>query len=220
MRILIAEDAPTSRRILQAVLAMWGHEVAVTCDGDEALQALQAEDAPRLAILDWMMPGLDGAEVCRRVRERLMQVPPYIILLTARGAKEDVVEGLRAGADDYVTKPFDNDELCARIEVGRRVVELQTALAGRVEELQAALDRVKTLQGILPICMHCHKIRNDHQSWERIEKYISLHTDAQFSHGLCPECLEKHYPASSPRPAQAEGEPSAGPADGQDALTR
>ena len=194
MRILIAEDDPTSRCILAAALATWGYEVLATADGDEAWAALRAEDAPRLAILDWMMPAMDGVEVCRRARQLPEGLPTYLIMLTALGAQSDIVEALRAGADDYVTKPFDSDELRARIEVGRRVVELQAALADRVAQLQDALAHVRTLQGILPICMHCHRIRTDHESWDRIEKYIAEHTDARFSHSLCPECLRKHYP--------------------------
>ena len=194
MRILIAEDDLTSRQVLEAVLKKWGHEVVSTCDGNEAWAAMQAEDAPKLAVLDWMMPGLDGVEVCRKIREQDGGNRTYVILLTALGSKQDIVTGLEAGANDYVTKPFDKDELRARINVGRRMAELQTALAAKIDELQETLDHIKTLQGILPICMHCHRIRDDHESWQRIEKYIEQHSDAQFSHGLCPECLEKHYP--------------------------
>jgi len=140
------------------------------------------------------MPGMDGIDVCRRVKALQTDTPPYIVMLTAREAKEDLAAALEAGADDYVTKPFDPRELRARLAVGRRVVELQEALAQKIGDLQDALDHVKTLQGILPICMHCHRIRNDQESWERLEKYITEHSDAQFSHGLCPECLEKYYP--------------------------
>ncbi len=194
MRILIAEDDITSRALLKHMLAKWGYEVVVTKDGNEAWEALQAKDAPRLAILDWMMPGLDGVEVCRKVRQLDVSNPTYIILLTSRSSKKDIVTGLEAGADDYIGKPYETDELRVRVKVGERVAALQSALAEQVHSLQEALAHVKTLQGILPICMHCHKIRNDQQSWERLEKYITEHSDAQFSHGLCPECLKKHYP--------------------------
>ncbi len=194
MRILIAEDDLTSRQVLEAVLRKWGHEVVATCDGNEAWAAMQAEDAPKLAVLDWMMPGMDGVEICRKIREQDGGNRTYVILLTALGGKEDIVTGLEAGANDYVTKPFNKDELRARVNVGRRMVELQSALAAKIDELQGTLDHIKTLQGILPICMHCHRIRDDHESWHRIEQYIGQHSDAEFSHGICPECLEKHYP--------------------------
>ncbi|NIA16275.1 MAG: response regulator [Nitrospiraceae bacterium] len=196
MRILIAEDDETSRIVLETLLKKWGHEVIATSDGDEAWTALRASDAPRLAILDWMMPGKDGTELCRRAREMNRTNPLYIILLTALERKEDIVTGLEAGADDYITKPFGNEELRARIQVAQRVIELQSALSDRVEELEDALAHVKTLQGIIPICMHCHKIRTDQESWERMENYIQEHSGAEFSHALCPECLDKHYPES------------------------
>jgi DNA-binding response OmpR family regulator len=122
VRILIAEDDSTSRLLLTRVLESWGYEVAVTSDGEEAWAALQAEGAPRLAILDWMMPGMDGVEVCRRVRALETLQPPYIILLTALGDKDSVVTGLDAGADDYVGKPYDPEDLRARLEVGRRMI--------------------------------------------------------------------------------------------------
>lgn len=144
------------------------------------------------------MPGIDGVEVCRRFRERFPHTPAYLILLTALDRKEHVVEGLEAGANDYISKPFDRDELRARLRVGERVLELQQALARRVEELQDALRHVRTLQGILPICTHCHRIRTDKESWERIETYISEHTDALFSHGFCPECVKRYYNEEAP----------------------
>jgi len=194
MRILIAEDDITSRTLLKHILTKWGYEVVVTKNGNEAWETLQAEDAPRLAILDWMMPVLDGVEVCRKVRQLDVSNPTYIILLTSRSNKKDIVAGLEAGADDYISKPYETDELHVRVKVGEKITALQSTLVEQVHSLREALAHVKTLQGILPICMHCHKIRNDQQSWEKLEKYIAKHSDTQFSHGLCPECLKKHYP--------------------------
>ena len=191
MRILIAEDDPVSRRVLEAMLHKWEHDVIVTTDGVQAWEKLQCEDAPKLAVLDWMMPGMDGVEVCRRVREAFAKRPTYIILLTARGQSANVVAGLQAGADDYVVKPFDREELHARLQVGVRIVELQSDLADRVRELEDALSQIKQLTGMLPICSYCKKIRNDQDYWQRVEDYVGEHSEAQFTHGICPECYEK-----------------------------
>jgi len=128
VKILIADDDVTSRLVLAGVLKKHGHEVVVTVDGAEAWDALQRPDAPRLAILDWVMPGLSGVDVCRRARTIESDQPPYIILLTSRGQKTDIVTGLEAGADDYLAKPFDPGELLARVDVGRRLIELQARL--------------------------------------------------------------------------------------------
>ena len=190
MRILIAEDDLVSRKMLEATLARWGYEVVITRDGEAAWEALQRPDAPGIAILDWMMPGLDGVEVCRRLRARQADDPTYVILLTAKGNTADVVSGLQAGADDYVVKPFDREELRARLQAGIRIVTLQTALSLRVRELEEAMTRVKTLQGLLPICSYCKRVRNDGDYWQQVEGYISDHSDARFSHGICPDCYE------------------------------
>ena len=194
MRVLIAEDNLISRSMLATVLAKWGYEVVTVADGHQAWDCLQAAHAPKLVVLDWMMPGLDGLEVCRRVRNHYTLEPPYLIMLTVMERKADLVRALEAGANDYITKPYDQDELRARVGVGRRVVELQEALARRVADLQDALAQIKRLHGIIPICMHCHKIRTDRESWQQIERYISEHSEAKFSHGICPECLAKHWP--------------------------
>ena len=194
MKILVAEDDTISRRMLETMLGRWGFEVVVAKNGNEAWQAVQAPDAPNLAILDWMMPEMDGIEVCRRMRQQSKCNSIYIILLTSRARKEDIVVGLEAGANDYLTKPFDHNELRARIQVGRRIVELQSALETRVRELQEALANIKTLHGLIPICSHCKKIRDDKGYWNRVEVYISQRSNAEFSHGICPTCLEKYYP--------------------------
>ena len=137
------------------------------------------------------MPVLDGTEVCREVRQSPLLKSAYIILLTSRGSKDDIVQGLEAGADDYVTKPFDPGELRARVRVGTRVIQLQTTLADRVRELEEAISSVKTLQGLLPICCYCKKIRDDGNYWHRLESYIAGHANVRFSHGISPDCTQK-----------------------------
>lgn len=194
MRILIAEDDLTSRTMLAATLHKNGHDVVETVNGEEAWEALRKSDAPRLAILDWMMPVMDGVEVVRRIRAETSGPQPYILMLTAKGTKEDIVAALDTGANDYLVKPFHPTELRARVEVGRRLVDMQDQLTEQVKELRKALEDIKTLQGILPICMHCKKIRNDKGYWEQVESYISEHSAAFFSHGICPECMKQHYP--------------------------
>ena len=191
MRILIAEDDAVSRRVLEATLLKWNYEVVVTTDGPQALEALKKPDAPSLALLDWMMPGLDGSEVCRQVRQTIGDRLLYVLLLTAKGSKDDIVEGLNAGADDYIVKPFDRAELQARLDVGQRILRLQTELAARVKELELALSKVKQLQGLLPICCYCKKIRDDQNYWRQVEGYVAEHSEAQFTHAICPSCREK-----------------------------
>lgn len=197
MRILIADDDSTSRTLLCGVLSKHNHEVTATVNGAEALQALQQPDAPALAILDWMMPELDGLEVVRQLRAVPTERPPYLIILTVKGSKEDIIAGLDAGANDYLTKTFHPEELLARVEVGRRMVALGEALADKVDELGRALDQIKTLRGIVPICASCKMIRDDKGFWTQVEAYVSAHTEAQFSHGICPKCAEQLYPELS-----------------------
>ncbi len=202
MKILIAEDDLLSRTLLAGVLNKMGHEVVQTVNGIEALTKLQEDDAPKLAIIDWMMPVIDGVEVVRQIRAvqnkknkgNHHSTRPYIIMLTTKGDKSDIVAGLDAGADDYITKPFDIGELKARVDVGQRILQMQSALSAKVEELQEALDQINTLKGIVPICANCKNIRGDAGYWEQVEAYISRHTDAQFSHGICPDCMKKLYP--------------------------
>jgi DNA-binding response OmpR family regulator len=190
MKVLIAEDDPVSRRLLEAALKEWGFAVISACNGEEALRLLQDDTPPRLAVLDWVMPGLTGPEVCQAVRSTGSSDPPYLILLTSRESSEDVVRGLEAGANDYITKPFEFQELRARVRVGQRVISLQSELADRVRELQAALSNVKQLQGLLPMCSYCKRVRDDQNYWQQVEVYLARHSDAQLSHGLCPECYE------------------------------
>jgi sigma-B regulation protein RsbU (phosphoserine phosphatase) len=178
MKILIAEDDPILRQLLEKKFQLWGHKVLVTNNGQEAWDMLQSENI-RFLIADWMMPVMDGLELCQRIRaERSSYV--YIILLTGKDRKEDAVKGLDAGADDYIRKPFEWDELRARIRAGERILGL--------------LDRVKALSGLLPICASCKKIRDDKGHWQNVETYIRERSDTEFTHGYCPDCAKKLYP--------------------------
>jgi len=190
MRVLIADDDPVSLRGLLGLLQSWGYEVLVADNGIDALSVLAAPGGPKLALIDWEMPGVSGPDVCRRVRDWHSTDSPYLILLTSRSSRSDVVAGLDAGADDYLVKPFDPGELRARVHAGARIMELQSGLAEKINQLESALSKVRRLSGLLPICAYCKAIRDDSDYWHRVEEYVSEHADVQFSHGICPNCLE------------------------------
>ena len=190
-RVLVADDDRMARRLVEAALTSAGYPFVSMGDGVAAREALTAQDGPDVALLDWMMPGLSGPEVCRQVREIPRPVSPYLILLTSRDGVPDIVAGLDAGADDYIVKPFRPEELRARVGVGARMVALQRDLLDRMKELQAALASEHQLQGLLPICAYCKKIRNDQNYWQQVETYVTQHSAAQFTHSICPECKGK-----------------------------
>ena len=189
MRILIADDDRMSTMMLGRTLESWGFEVVAVDDGNAAWARIIGDAPPALVIIDWMMPGLDGIELCRRIRATALRAPVYVILLTARTSRQDLVAGLEAGADDYLTKPFDPDEIRARIHVGQRTL--------------AMMANIKQLTGLLPICSYCKRIRSDNDYWEQVESYITEHTDALFSHGICPDCLEKAMTELDPPAVQS-----------------
>jgi phosphoserine phosphatase RsbU/P len=206
VRILIAEDDPVSNRFLEAALCKWGYQVTVAKDGAQAWRFLEEGEAPPMAILDWMMPEMDGLEICRRIRGTPSLARMYVILLTARTGHGNAVAGLEAGADDYVTKPFDRKELRARVHVGARVAQLQASLTQRIRQLEDALANVKQLQGLLPICAYCKKIRDDGNYWRQVESYLTEHSEVQFSHGICPDCYAKLMQSGFSK-SPTEGEP-------------
>jgi phosphoserine phosphatase RsbU/P len=194
MRILVAEDDAVTRRILETTLAGFGWDVVTAKDGNaawEVFQTLKGKNAPEMAVMDWMMPGVEGIEICRRLRATPGFEFVYVILVTSRGDKEDLSEGLAAGANDYIEKPFDPRELEARVRVGERMVRLQTSLSARVTELEEALEHVRRLQGLLPICSYCKKVRNEANYWEQVDSYLTSHLDLELTHGICPDCTEK-----------------------------
>jgi sigma-B regulation protein RsbU (phosphoserine phosphatase) len=190
MNVLVAEDDLSSRRVLHAILNTEKYTVTETDNGLTALEVLQSATEPYVALIDWEMPGMEGPEVCRRARERLDGPPLHLILLTSRDSKTDVVQGLRTGANDYIVKPFDRTELLARVTIGAQMVSLQRSLTQNIEELKEALKRVKQLSGLLPICSYCKKIRDDSNYWQQVESYVMHHSEAQFSHSICPNCYE------------------------------
>lgn len=173
MRVLLAEDDTASRRILAAQLRQMDLEVQEAEDGLAAWVAFQTAK-PDLVITDWMMPNVAGPELCRRIRNCAASSYTYIIILTALDRKQGYLEGMNAGADDFVTKPINIGELSARLKVAQRILSLQ--------------NHVSKLEGLLPICPQCKKIRTAQEKWEAVETYIMKHTDALFSHGICPDC--------------------------------
>lgn len=197
MKILIAEDDQTTLYILETLLDSWGYEVISVKDGAAAITELSKQEAPSIAIIDWQMPKVNGLEVCKHLANRKNGKYVYTILLTGRNKHEDIVEGLNAGALNYITKPFNDKELKARLQVAERVITMEESLNEKIAELEGALKHIKTLQGILPICMHCHKIRNDEEAWEKLESYLSDHAEVEFSHSICPSCLQEIYPEYS-----------------------
>ncbi len=190
-RILIADDEEAYRILLRSVLESEGFEVTEAVDGKAALTQLVGAGGPSLALIDWVMPGLTGPQICSQVRAYSIARPLYLILQSSRQDAMDKVEGFQSGADDYLIKPFNRHELLARVRVGLRMIQTQANLHQRVKELEAALGQVRTLRQLLPICSYCRKIRNDHNYWEQLEVYMGQNTSTRFSHGICPECYNK-----------------------------
>ena len=189
--VLVADDDATLRYGLGVQLQKWGYDPILCEDGNAARQWLMSDTAPPLAILDWSMPGADGVTLCREIRATPRIRTMYVMLLTARDTAAEMVAGLDEGADEYIVKPFDWTVLRARLNTGARVAVLQNSLAQRVRELQDALATVKQLSGLLPICSYCKRIRRDGNYWQQLEAYISEHSEADFSHGVCPTCFEE-----------------------------
>ena len=204
MRALVADDDRVTATMLSKTLQRWGLDVVVAHNGEDAWSMLEKDATIGLAILDWMMPGLDGPEVCRRIRQESTRAHLHVLLITARNSRADIVAGLDAGADDYLTKPFDLEELRARVHVGLRVLALQERLAERVVELETAAANIKQLRGLLPICGYCKRIRGDGNYWEQVEQYIAHHSDAQFSHGICPTCFHNVVEKLDDEPVTSE----------------
>jgi sigma-B regulation protein RsbU (phosphoserine phosphatase) len=188
-KILIADNDLIALRLLRVALSDWGYEVITCADGNEAWDALQNNDIS-VALLDWVMPEIDGLELCRRLRPHKTENYTYVIILSANSSLDDMIKALDAGADDYMYKPYDLEELHSRMKAGERIVKLESSLANKILELETALDEVRQLKELLPICMYCKKIRDDGDYWHQVESYIHERTGVGFSHGICPDCVD------------------------------
>jgi phosphoserine phosphatase RsbU/P len=178
MKILIAEDDPVSAKILQFTLENAGHQAIVTANGRAAWDQFNNEPV-RVIVSDWMMPELDGIELCAKVRARPKTDYTYFILLTAiHTGRENLRKAMDAGVDDFLTKPLDREGIMMRLRVAERIIEFT--------------QQIRQLKELIPICMYCKKVRDDSNYWQAVESYIAHHTGSSFSHGICPECFEKH----------------------------
>lgn len=175
MRILAVDDDKVARTLLRTVLEKLGHDVVEADDGQQGWDLINTLKFG-VVVADWEMPQMDGLELIRRIRAVERDKYVYIIMLTSRDAKQDFIEGINAGADDFAIKPISPAELEARLRVAERILGLQA--------------NVRKLEGLLPICSYCKKIRGPNDTWQQIESYVAQRSDAEFSHGICPECYE------------------------------
>jgi CheY-like chemotaxis protein len=207
VRILIVEDDPYFQRVLHKRLQKDGYQVQTAGDGREGMKAIVAWE-PHLVISDWMMPEVDGLELCQSVKTGLREAAPYFILLTARGELSDRLLGLETGADDYVIKPCEQAELMARVKAGLRVIMLTRELQDTVVQLRdARIDHGNghpPLPDLIAICSQCKKVRTDENVWLEVEEFFGSRIHAKFTNGICPGCGSGRLPAEPPRRASGE----------------
>ena len=194
-RILFAEDDAVTRLVVTAQLQKLGYETMVARDGVEALGIFRREK-PSIVITDWMMPNMDGTDLCREIRKQVDARYAYVIILTALDRKAGYVEGMKAGADDFVSKPCGMEELNVRLRVAERTLALQA--------------EAKQLEDLLPLCPECQRIMTEDGAWQQVESYIMRRTDAHFSHGICPACFEKHIKPQLDRYTSSKSTPGSG----------
>lgn len=175
--VLVVDDDPVSRAQFGALAQAAGYQVNVAVNGREAWELFQFARIP-IVISDWYMPEMDGPELCRRIRARPREPYVYFILVTAQGGKQQYLAGMEAGADDFIAKPVDPDELRARLTVAERILGLRRELG--------------QLEALLPICSYCKRIRNERNEWETLDSYLQRRLDTQLTHGICPECYARH----------------------------
>lgn len=191
IKVLCVEDDKTTSSILAYLLKKWGYTPIIFENAREALNMLEDENSPQLILTDWVMPEMNGLEFTTAIRKKYSQRHIYIIILSSMSEKNNIVQGLQAGADDYIVKPFAPQEVECRLKIGERTLTLQNQLSAKVEELSKAIETIKTLEGLIPICMYCKKIRTTDNYWQQIEEYIEHHSNAKFTHGICEDCLKK-----------------------------
>ena len=191
MKILIAEDEYTTRLMVQVCLENWGYSIEGVEDGNTAWDIITQKNPPQIAVLDWEMPGISGIELCKKIKRLERSSPIHGILLTARDSENDISKGFEAGADDYITKPFNDDELRARIRVAERIVTIQSSLNSSLEELREALDLVQSFEEPVAVCSKCQKIGAFDGSWRTPEKLLEYPVDPRFIQLDCRDCSKK-----------------------------
>ncbi len=192
-KIVIADDDTVTRKLIENILTVDEYNVKTAGDGRQALQLIR-ENLPDLALLDVMMPGLTGYEVCRQMKTEPSTADIPVIFLTSKMELEDITEGFEAGAVDYVSKPPRPLELLARVRTHVELKKTRDSLQEHVRRLKESIEEIKTLSGMLPICANCKNIRDDQGYWQNVESYIADRSDAVFSHGMCPDCIKELYP--------------------------
>ncbi|MCC5877392.1 MAG: response regulator [Candidatus Sumerlaeia bacterium] len=201
LRALVADDDPSMRMTVRHLLEKWNFEVREANDGWAAWRAFGEEDFPQLVILDWEMPGLEGLEICRRIRSTFGEEGIHVILLTMKSGTGSCVRGLEAGADDYIVKPFEVEEFRARVFSGERILRMREALAGKIRDLEGTLADIRTKGGMISSCSCCGKVRSESGGWENLEDYLTRRTGVLFSHTVCPDC----YPTTKELEPSPEG---------------
>lgn len=194
LQILVVEDDPEIRLTTVRVLRKAGYKVREAAGGSPALEEARRQ-RPDLVVLDVDMPDMDGYAVCKTIKSDPDLKGTYVMMASgSRIASDDQSMGLEGGADGYVTRPIANRELLARIMAMERIIRAERERDRLIEDLQTALAEVRKLSGLMPICSFCKKIRDDQGYWNRLENYLSARSEAQFSHSICPECMQKHFP--------------------------
>ena len=191
--VLIIDDSPTNLRILLKYLKTSGFDVIIAESGEKGLSELE-KSLPDIILMDVMMPGIDGFETCKRLKEKEESNDIPVIFMTSLSEVSDKIKGFGAGAVDYITKPFKQEEVLLRLNTHLTIRRQKIEILRQKKELEKALAEIKVLKGLLPICSNCKKIRDDQGHWEPIEVYIRNHSEAKFSHGICPICAKELYP--------------------------
>ena len=192
LSILVLDDDAVTRLTLESVIRDAGWAPLAIDDPERAYEILTSPDAPPIGLIDWQMPTLSGIDLCRRVRAADPTARPYLIFVTVNSTSNDIVTGLDAGADGYITKPIVATELQARVRAGIRTIALQQQLRTRLQEAEAESARMKPLRGLLPMCSYCRRIRDEAGNWSHLERFLSEQLDVRYTHGFCPTCLEHH----------------------------
>lgn len=192
--ILVVDDDPDIRSATARLLGKAGYSVAEAGNGTEGIRVIQ-ETRPDMVLLDVVLPDMDGHTVCQRIKTDQNMKGTYVLMVSgSRTASDDQSEGLEIGADGYINRPIPNRELLARIHAMFRIIHAERERDRLIGELQEAFARIKTLSGLLPICSYCKKIRDETGYWSQVEVYIQKHSDADFSHSICSECMKKYFP--------------------------